>query len=400
MNFTIIEEYIKQYKERFDEISIMEIYKWKAVKHFQDHWDIESKDFAEMLSESLSQTKNLLGSGQFFPRRMIRNFAKAESETVRSLFKLLFNPEIDLETRVQEFRSECDVLKNRYYKADDNHYQDDRAILVYLNLKFPQEFYLYKYRMFRDFSHLVNYPYTPKTGDFNNVLHFQTLCDSIKEELLKDNELINFHHKRLMDSTKLYQDPAYTLLTQDFIYACVTHFEKLQAIPQPGINVSVETAQIEDFTIKKSVTQLKGRFTNYEQQQKRNSITGITGERFVMEYERERLEELGVKNIPNKLKHTSVEEGDGLGYDIQSIDENGNEIYIEVKTTAGSFTTPFYITNNELYCSQQHPDKFRLYRLYNFDSKKKTGKIKIFSGDLSKLCIQAANFQVALIEKK
>ena len=34
-----------------------EKYKWEAVKWFQDHWDVNAPDFAEMLSRSLE--KNL-----------------------------------------------------------------------------------------------------------------------------------------------------------------------------------------------------------------------------------------------------------------------------------------------------------------------------------------------------
>ena len=30
-----------------------EKYKWKAVKHFQDHWDLNARDFPEMLKFSL-----------------------------------------------------------------------------------------------------------------------------------------------------------------------------------------------------------------------------------------------------------------------------------------------------------------------------------------------------------
>ena len=45
--------------------------------------------------------------------------------------------------------------------------------------------------------------------------------------------------------------------------------------------------------------------------------------------------------------HTSVIQGDGAGYDIKSFDENGNIKYIEVKTTAGSLNTDFYMSPKE-----------------------------------------------------
>ncbi len=48
-----------------------ERYKWEAVKCFQDNWDVNASDFAEMLNRSLDKTANLLASTNNFPRSMI-----------------------------------------------------------------------------------------------------------------------------------------------------------------------------------------------------------------------------------------------------------------------------------------------------------------------------------------
>ena len=47
-----------------------EKYKWEAVKCFQDNWDINASDFADMLERSLTKTYNLLASINNFPRAM------------------------------------------------------------------------------------------------------------------------------------------------------------------------------------------------------------------------------------------------------------------------------------------------------------------------------------------
>ena len=59
---------------------------------------------------------------------------------------------------------------------------------------------------------------------------------------------------------------------------------------------------------------------------------------------------------------------DSLGYDIRSynVDEK-REMYIEVKTTTGSSTTPFYISENEIDKSRELKDKYYIYRLYKMD---------------------------------
>jgi hypothetical protein len=43
-----------------------------------------------------------------------------------------------------------------------------------------------------------------------------------------------------------------------------------------------------------------------------------------------------------------MEEGDGAGFDIASFDPDGRERFIEVKTTNGAATTPFFLTRNEM----------------------------------------------------
>ena len=61
-----------------------------------------------------------------------------------------------------------------------------------------------------------------------------------------------------------------------------------------------------------------------------------------------------------------MEDGDGAGYDVLSFDARGKERFLEVKTTVGSQTAPFYLTRNELSFSKERPEEFRICRLYDF----------------------------------
>lgn len=61
-----------------------------------------------------------------------------------------------------------------------------------------------------------------------------------------------------------------------------------------------------------------------------------------------------------------MEDGDGAGYDVLSFDAQGKERFLEVKTTVGSQTAPFYMTRNELSFSRERPKEFRICRLYDF----------------------------------
>ena len=94
---------IKEYKEDFKDNISVELYKWEAVKHFQDNWDIDAKDFPAMLSQALSKTENLLASMSSFPRGMIVQFAERFPEEVKALFASLFDETKDLKDRIDTF---------------------------------------------------------------------------------------------------------------------------------------------------------------------------------------------------------------------------------------------------------------------------------------------------------
>jgi hypothetical protein len=47
-------------------------------------------------------------------------------------------------------------------------------------------------------------------------------------------------------------------------------------------------------------------------------------------------------------------------------DESGAEKWLEVKTTRGGNTTPFFLTRNKNEVAKERPEAFRLYRLYDF----------------------------------
>jgi hypothetical protein len=87
--------------------------------------------------------------------------------------------------------------------------------------------------------------------------------------------------------------------------------------------------------------------------------------------------------LAEKVVHTSVIEGDGAGYDIKSYDADGNPKFIEVKATMGSALTPFFLSPNEIEFSKHKPERYFLYRLYEFDPKTKVGKVFVLQGDLT-----------------
>ena len=126
----------------------------------------------------------------------------------------------------------------------------------------------------------------------------------------------------------------------------------------------------EEQGITEEIERIVRRFENPAERDARNRNLGKAGESLVYEHERRRLQSLGREDLSESVRWVARDDGDGYGFDILSFAGKGDkaeqELWLEVKTTNGSATTPFYITKNELKVSNQRPDVFRIFRLYDF----------------------------------
>ncbi len=114
----------------------------------------------------------------------------------------------------------------------------------------------------------------------------------------------------------------------------------------------------------------------------RNAELGLAGELLVLEFEGKTLVDAGRSDLAKLVTHVSVVEGDSAGYDIRSFLPTGETKYIEVKTTRGSRTTAFFVSQNQVEFSEKHSESFYLYRVCNFDAANKSGKVYESKGPL------------------
>lgn len=98
----------------------------------------------------------------------------------------------------------------------------------------------------------------------------------------------------------------------------------------------------------------------------KNRALGLAGEKAVLEHERIWLANNGRGDLAERVRHVSVEVGDGLGYDIESFLLDGRPKPIEVKTTKGGVATPFFMSRNERDRAEQLADSYHLYRVHRF----------------------------------
>jgi hypothetical protein len=95
--------------------------------------------------------------------------------------------------------------------------------------------------------------------------------------------------------------------------------------------------------------------------QKQCEETGHIGEQFVIDYERRRLRRAGREDLAQKVQWIS-QESVTEGYDILSFEVNGDERWIEVKTTAGCGQV-FVMTDNEWQTALGAGEKYYIYRV-------------------------------------
>lgn len=107
---------------------------------------------------------------------------------------------------------------------------------------------------------------------------------------------------------------------------------------------------------------------------------GEAGEQIVLDYEIQKMKRLNKIELIPEIEHSSKVKGDGLGFDIRSFDEQGEEIFIEVKSTSGGLKNDIFFTRNELSVMSQLKEKYYLYRVYNLDIENESAEILIFKG--------------------
>jgi hypothetical protein len=137
--------------------------------------------------------------------------------------------------------------------------------------------------------------------------------------------------------------------------------------PKPGLtldDVTVDPPQ----PARQSSPQPTPRKIDFDSIEEERAKLGRAGEEWVLQLERNTLIQMSRPDLAQRVQHTSVELGDGAGYDIKSFFSDGREKFIEVKTTRSGPRRAFLLTHNELLASTKHGASFCLYRVYNFGS--------------------------------
>lgn len=220
INTDKLKHVLTQYKADFPSWWKKEEYKWITVKWFKDHWNIEAEDFGAMFKEATKKTFNLLNSGHAYPGGMICNFAKADASATREMFRALFDDSKDnLAERVKAFQAASDEMRAAH---DDgtwtNHYQNTNAISVYLWLRFPKKYFIYKYQLVKTAASFLESDFTPKAGSVESMIGGYNLYNEIRAEVKADALVSEMIQNALGRNPDCYPDPEFVTAAIDVAY--------------------------------------------------------------------------------------------------------------------------------------------------------------------------------------
>lgn len=222
-----IAKYIKLYKELIEgksEKQYNELSKWRVAKVFRDNWNLDSLQLSEMIEACFTPQSNLTVGQNYYPVKMLREFAEFDTERLRGILKGLLDESKNVQERMIAAEKQLNGILSDYRIKKNNslnhHYCNERFFSVLLYFIYPEKYYLYKFSMYKKFCILCSLP-VPKRGADDNFVNYCLLCDHVKSQLSTEDGIIKINKSLLGRNS--YSDDSLHLLTQDFIYSCTTY---------------------------------------------------------------------------------------------------------------------------------------------------------------------------------
>lgn len=259
-----------------------EVYKWKAIEHFQQYWDIDTDDFYEMFKEAFRKRGNLVYQNPF---SFLDALGKYFPEQLRNLFLIIYGSD-DFYTKLKRAKdfaeNSIEELKKKLNKVNFNHQLDERTLSFLLTMQNPDENTFYKKEVYKKLCEYLDIP----TKKEEKYYHFIELLNHIVTLL---NDDISLSIEKIF-IPKGFDFPL--LLAQDIVYQNISRGDeatKLYWLYSPGEQASKweefynegimaigwdELGDLENYTDRKSI--LDALIDNYGGgEDQRNNVSAI-----------------------------------------------------------------------------------------------------------------------------
>ena len=221
-----LESICKKYIDKFEMINDPihhEIYKWEIAQIFQE-FDVDADDFLGMLIRMQKASENLIDSAHQLPFAGLVEYARHEPETVREMFRALFADEhMDIETKqaaINDFIASSERLRQTYYPDSHLYVNNQRAVMMYLFLRYPNSNYGYKAAQAKRFADCIGfYEDWGSMTDFHLDI-YSRMCEQVLAEIRQNEALLKTHQSRYEHPERpLHPDDHLHILLFDLIYS-------------------------------------------------------------------------------------------------------------------------------------------------------------------------------------
>ena len=239
MNYDNLSYIINIYKDDFEHINNPEhdeIFKWRAVKHFQNVWfseDAHLRPFADLFKDAKKECNVLLDGARISPAIGIVIMAEFKPKEVEYLFRevLFANDSGNIQKRqnnMDTFLDEIEKIRQELFPKFWKYKQDRHAASCYLSLYAPENNYIYKSSVVSKFAKYIETGDNIGIGRNFRLDYYYDMCNQVVDELLKHEDLLKMHDD-LIDET-YYRDKSRHIMVFDLMY-CANCYGYYSGLP-------------------------------------------------------------------------------------------------------------------------------------------------------------------------
>ena len=222
-----ISEWVQMYLKHVREVSVEthvrdeEGYKFKAVQHFQSNFNLEETDIAGNLQKSVLNN-NLVVGAQYFPRKVMIDFAQKYPEEVRAILRSLFDESRDVEGRITEARAAFERLREVRNKEAEKPFSKTyiglRVLSLLLSYRFPEKHNAIKPAEWKVFSCFIDpeFAIPNHTSPGEQYAMYLKFIEPLRAYLKQRPEIVEIK-KKLVEGIE-FRDSEFHWVTQDVIY--------------------------------------------------------------------------------------------------------------------------------------------------------------------------------------
>ncbi len=209
------DHYKASYLETFNSYSYQQLYKWEAIRRFQDHWDREASNFITMFDKSIDESSHPWILDFLDNKKVMLEFIHLSEDMVRSIFNDLFDEKKELTGRLGRFDFHCNLLytelQDKYPHISHLQHQNRKMASFYLAMRFPKRYSTWEPGAFIHIMKLLGAPAIPHEFDIIRYFKVMTIITKLLES---DDDMENLLLEKLNEN--IHYQGTTLMLAEDF----------------------------------------------------------------------------------------------------------------------------------------------------------------------------------------